>query len=193
MESGLDCVAGVGGKATVCVACQDTKAKCEQPGEESREKKVSRRKRAAEESPKGRKVKKARTELEAGPSRGAALEGLQASSKVIETLGDRMRGLLWQLDCQNALLAQLVQLKADEVWRAEMLDGSGSDDEIGCELAQLDAEKAEEQKEEMAALQAQVDTDAKRAAEAMEGSEESEGSEMGRDEEEEKETSDSMV
>ena len=49
---------------------------------------VHRRKRAVEDSPKGKKGKKARTELEAGPSGGAALEGLQVSSKVIENLGD---------------------------------------------------------------------------------------------------------
>ena len=30
----------VGGKAMVCIACQDAKAKCKQPGEKSREKKV---------------------------------------------------------------------------------------------------------------------------------------------------------
>ena len=145
MERGLDCVAGVGGKATECVACQDVKAKCERPGEESGEKKVCQRKWAAEELPKGKKAKKARTKPEAGPSGGAALEGLQVSSKVVENLGDLMRGLLWQLDRQNALLVQLVQLKADEVWRAETSDGEGSDNEIGRELAQLNAEKAEEQ------------------------------------------------
>ena len=59
MERRLDCMAGVGGKATACVACQDVKAKCERPREESGEKKVRRRKRAAEESPKGKKGKKA--------------------------------------------------------------------------------------------------------------------------------------
>ena len=181
-------MAGVGGKATACVACQDAKAKCERPGEESGEKKVCWRKRAAEESPKGKKAKKARTEPEAGPSGGAALEGLQVSSKVVENL---MRGLLWRLDRQNALLAQLVQLKADEVWHAETSDGEGSDDEIRHELAQLNAEKAEEQREEMAAWQAQADVDVKRAMEATEGSEESEESETG--EEDEEETSDSMV
>ena len=79
---------------------------------------------------KGKKAKKAQLELEAGPSRGAALEGLQASSKVVENLSDLMRGLIWQLDCQNALLAQLVQLKADEVWHVETLDGSGLDDNV---------------------------------------------------------------
>ena len=191
MECGLDCVAGVGGKATACVACQDTKAKCEWRGEESREKKVCRRKWAAEESPKGKKGKKAQTEPEAGLSRGAALKGLQVSSKVVENLSDLMRGLLWWLDHQNAHLAQLVQLKVDEVWRAETSDGEGSDNEIECELAQLDAEKAEEQREEMAAWQAQVDADAKRATETTEGSEESEESETGGEDEEE--TSDSMV
>ena len=102
-----------------------------------------------------------------------------------------MRGLLWWLDRQNALLAQLVQLKVDEVWRAETSDGEGSDNEIERELAQLDAEKAEEQREEMAAWQAQVDVDAKRATETTEGSEESEESETGGEDEEE--TSDSMV
>ena len=102
-----------------------------------------------------------------------------------------MRGLLWRLDRQNVLLTQLVQLKADEVWCAETSDGEGSDDEIGRELAQLDAEKAEEQREEMAARQAQVDVDTKRATEATEGLEESEESETGGEDEEE--TSDSMV
>ena len=190
MEHWLDCVAGVGGKATACITCQNAKAKCKWPGEESGEKKVCWRKRAAQESPKGKKRKKAWTELEAGLSRGVALEGLQVSSKVVENLGDLMRGLLWWLDCQNALLTQLVQLKADEVWRAETSDGEGSDDGIGRELAQLDAEKAEEQREEMAAWQVQADADAKRAAEATEGSEKSE---TGRDDEEEEETLDSMV
>ena len=177
MERGLDYVAGVGGKA-----------KCEQPGEESGEKKVHQRKQAAEELPKGKKTKKARTEPEAGPSGGAALKGLQVSSKVVENLGDLMRGLLWWLDRQNGLLVQLVQLKADEVWHAETSDGEGSDDEIGHKLAQLNAEKVEEQREEKAARQAQADADAKRATEATEGSEESETG--GEDEEE---TSDSMV
>ena len=102
-----------------------------------------------------------------------------------------MRGLLWQLDRQNVLLVQLVQLKVDEVWRAETSDGEGSDDEIRCELAQLDAEKAEEQREEMAVRQVQADTDAKRATEATEGSEELEELETGGEDEEE--TSDSMV
>ena len=191
MERGLDCVARVGGKATACVTCQDTKAKCEWPGEESREKKVCQRKQAVEELPKGKKGKKAQTEPEAGPSRGAALEGLQVSSKVIENLGDLMRGLLWRLDRQNALLVQLVQLKVDEVWCAEMSDGEGLDDEIGRELAQLNAEKAEEQREGVAAQQAQADADMKRATEAMEGSEELEELEMGGEDKEE--TSDSMV
>ena len=127
VEHGLDCVAGVGGKAMVCIACQDMKAKCEWPGEESGEKKVRWRKRVVEESPKGKKGKKAQTEPEAGLSRGAALEGLQVSSKVVENLGDLMRGLLWRLDRQNALLAQLVQQKADEVWCAETSDGEGLD------------------------------------------------------------------
>ena len=167
------------------------KAKCERPGEESGEKKVHQRKRAAEESPKGKKTKKAQTEPEAGPSRRAALKGLQVSSKVVENLGDLMRGLLWWLDRQNALLAQLVQLKVDEVWRAETLDEEGSDNEIGHELVQLNAEKVEEQREEKAARQAQADADAKRAMEATEGSEESEESETGGEDEEE--TSDSMV
>ena len=150
------------------------------------------RKQAAEESPKGKKAKKARMEPEAGPSGGAALEGLQVSLKVVENLSNLMRGLLWQLDHQNALLAQLVQLKVDKVWRAEMSDGEGSDDKIGRKLAQLHVEKPEEQREEMAVWQAQADADAKRAVEATEGSEESE---MDRDdeEEEEEETSDSMV
>ena len=187
MERGLDCVAGVGGKATACVTCQDTKAKCERPGEESREK-VCQRKQAVEELPKGKKGKKAQTEPEAGPSRGAALEGLQVSSKVIKNLSDLMRGLLWRLDRQNALLAQLVQLKVDEVWCVEMSDGEGLDDEIGRELAQLNAEKAEEQREEMAVWQAQANADTKRATEATEESEESETG--GEDEEE---TSNSMV
>ena len=69
MECRLDCVARVCGKATACIACQDVKAKCERPREESREKKVRWRKWAAEELLKGKKAKKARTELEAGPSR----------------------------------------------------------------------------------------------------------------------------
>ena len=51
-------MARVGGKATACVACQDVKAKCEQPGEESGEKKVHWRKWAVEESPKGKKMMK---------------------------------------------------------------------------------------------------------------------------------------
>ena len=191
MECGLDCVAGVGGKATECIACQDAKAKCERPGEERGEKKVRRRKWAVEELPKGKKAKKAQTEPEAGPSGGAALEGLQVSSKVVENLGDLMRGLLWRLDRQNALLVQLVQLKVDEVWCAETSDGEGSDDEIRCELAQLDAEKVEEQREEMVAQQAQADADVKRAMEATEGSEELEELETGGEDEEE--TSDSMV
>ena len=58
MECGLECMARVGGKATACVACQDVKAKCEQPGEESGEKKVHWRKWAVEESPKGKKMMK---------------------------------------------------------------------------------------------------------------------------------------
>ena len=147
-----------------------------------------------EDSPKGKKKgKKAQMELEARLSGGAALEGLQTSSRVLENLGDLMRGLLWRLDHQNALLAQLVQLKADEVWHAEMSEELGSDDEIGHELELLNVEKVKEQRKEMAVLQAQADTDVKRVAKAMEESEESEGSETGRDDEEKEEMSDSMV
>ena len=102
-------MAGMGGKAMVCITCQDVKAKCEWPGEEGGEKKVCQRKWTAEESLKGKKkAKKAQMELEAGLSEGVALGRLQISSRVIKNLGDLMRVLLWQLDHQNAFLSQLV-------------------------------------------------------------------------------------
>ena len=92
-----------------CVACQDMKTKCEWLEEESRGRKVCQRKWAVEESVKGKKKrKKMWMELEAGLSGGVALRRLQTSSRVIENLSNLMRVLLWQLDCQNALLSQLV-------------------------------------------------------------------------------------
>ena len=184
-------MARVDGKAMTWVTCQDAKAKCKQPGEKRREKKVHWRKQAAEELPKGKKkAKKVQRETETGLSRGAALEGQQTSSKIVKNLSNLMRGLLWRLDRQNALLAQLVQLKAEKVWHAEMSEESRLDDEIEHELELLNVKKVEEQTKEMVALQVQVDVDAKRAVEAMEESEELE---TGGDNKEEEEMSDSMV
>ena len=135
---GLECERG-SGKSTSCKACIEAKAKCMRPGTEGAERATKRRRKAEEESPRGKR-KRAQTteESEAGPSgtRGAApdAEGwAEAIQSLTRALHDIRDGMWKRLDRQNALLAQLVELKTEEVYGG-WLEESDEDLEVGAEV-----------------------------------------------------------
>ena len=131
----IECVTGEGSKATSCVACWKAKVKCERPGQKGTEKKMCRKKRAAEGSPQGKKqLKKARTELEVA----LTVEAAGAAGAIGEGIGELGRAILWQLDQLNTHLAALVELRAEEVWGPGADLDSGAD-EVGDELIALKA------------------------------------------------------
>jgi hypothetical protein len=100
------CVEETGDKATSCMACQNTKVKCERPGVVTTEHVVRRRKRAMEESPQGKAPpKRLRTESEAGTSGARSVETEELGPMMAQVL-DLLAIFFKKLDRQNDVAPQ---------------------------------------------------------------------------------------
>ena len=161
VQVSIECVTGEGSKATSCVACREVKVKCERPGQKGTEKKMRRKKRAAEGSPQGKKQpKKARMESEVAPT-------MEAVGAIREGVGELGRAILWRLDHLNTHLAALIELRAEEVWGPRADSDSGAD-EVRDELIVLKAQSTEKEKEVMRKRWAERKKDKRRAKAARE-------------------------
>ena len=156
MQVSIECVTGEGSKATSCVASREANVKCKCPGQKGTEKKMCRKKRAAEGSPQGKKqLKKERMELEVA----LTMEEVGAIGKGIGELG---RAILWRLDQLNAHLAALIELRVEEVWGPRADSDSGVE-EVGDELIALKARSMDKEKEVMKKRWSERKKDEKRA------------------------------
>ena len=101
MEHGLECKLGPG-KLTLCMECHKMKVKCEQPGEETLERKCKQAQmEELKMEPSGLKRQKKTSE--------------ERSDRVMEVLRAGLKAIMDALSKQKRLLQELVELEVDKV------------------------------------------------------------------------------
>ena len=121
----LACEILVGGKSTSCEECKGIKGRCERPGEE---KALKQKRKVAEEQDRPRKKQRSEDVLELGLVQP---RGMPDWTKLFGGIMDAIKSLeatvKVQNQClhhQNIILEDLIHLKAEEIYREELPEGS---------------------------------------------------------------------